>query len=69
MSEEITTTIGEEETNIKYLERMIGAIKRELNLQGLTIALATKNGTTLLTSIGIAPHLSIADTDKYSEWG
>lgn len=66
----LSTTKGEEEDNIKYLERMLGALMVGLDLKGITVALRTRSDTTILTSLGKSPHLKVVDEDEWNEyWG
>ena len=70
MSEELSVKRGEEEGNIKYLERMLAAIMEGLELKGITIALRTDQDNTILTSLGKSPHLKVVDQDEWDEyWG
>jgi hypothetical protein len=67
---EPTTKKGEEEDNIKYLERMLGALMVGLDLKGITVALRTCSDTTILTSLGSAPHLKVLDESEWEDyWG
>lgn len=66
----LSTTKGEEEDNIKYLERMLGALMVGLDLKGITVALRTCSDTTILTSLGSAPHLKVLDESEWEDyWG
>jgi hypothetical protein len=60
--------IGKFETEIHYLERMLGALKRNMAVQGITVAFRTNHGTDVLTSIGNPPHLVMADDDTWEEF-
>lgn len=67
---EPTTKKGEEEDNIKYLERMLGALMVGLDLKGITVALRTASDNTILTSLGKSPHLKVIDEDEWNDyWG
>jgi len=60
--------IGKLETEIQYLERMLGALKRNMAVQGITVAFKTIHGTDVLTSIGNPPHLVMADDETWEEF-
>ena len=60
--------IGKLETEIRYLERILGALKRNMAVQGITVAFKTIHGTDVLTSIGNPPHLVMADDETWEEF-
>lgn len=61
---------GEEEGNIQYMGRMLRAIMVNLNLRGLTIAVKTEQGNSIITSLGEAVYLQVIDEDTWNDyWG
>ena len=60
--------IGKFETELHYLERILGALKRNMAIKGITVAFRTNHGTDVLTSIGSPPHLVIADDETWEEF-
>lgn len=59
---------GKFETELHYLERILGALKRNMAIQGITVAFKTNHGTDVLTSIGNPPHLVMADDETWEEF-
>lgn len=60
--------IGKLETEIHYLERMLGALKRNMAVQGIAVAFRTNHGPDMLTSTGNPPHLVMADDETWEEF-
>jgi hypothetical protein len=60
--------IGKLEAEIRYLERILGALKRNMAIQGITVAFKTHCGTDVITSVGTPPHLVMADDETWEEF-
>jgi hypothetical protein len=60
--------IGKFETELRYLERILGALKRNMSVQGITVAFRTNHGTDVITSTGNPPHLVMADDETWEEF-
>lgn len=56
----------EDESGVQYIDRIIKALMSYEEVQGVTIAIKTRSGNSLLASGGCPPYIELVDSD---DWG
>jgi hypothetical protein len=60
----------EDETNLQYIERVLQALMKHPDIQGVTIGIKTRTGMELFTCVGNSPHFKLLEEDDWNDyWG
>lgn len=60
----------EDEGNLQYVERILAAMMKNLEIRGVSLAFKTKAGNDIFTSVGNAPHIKVLDASEWEDyWG